>query len=69
MLAFIGSRTTRERNARGAGLSVYEVDLSYSRWRLAQTLDLVNPSYLLANDESRRLYAARRLQRCQQFCR
>ncbi|HEU0199833.1 MAG TPA: lactonase family protein [Burkholderiaceae bacterium] len=57
MLVFVGSRTTRERNARGAGLSVYEVDATFTHWRLTQTLELVNPSFLLANRESRRLYA------------
>lgn len=57
MLAFVGSRTTRERSARGAGLSVYEVDASCSSWRLVQTVELVNPSFLVADAASRRLYA------------
>ena len=57
MKVFVGSRTTRERNARGVGVSVYEVDITFARWRLLQTLDLVNPSFLLADPGPRRLYA------------
>lgn len=56
MLVFVGSRTTRERNARGAGLSVYEVDDTFGRWRLVEIVDLINPSFLLAQSAMRRLY-------------
>ena len=55
MLAFIGSRTTRERHARGVGLSVYEVEHG-GAWRLRQTVDLINPSYLLVDADRRTLY-------------
>jgi 6-phosphogluconolactonase (cycloisomerase 2 family) len=55
-LAFVGSRTTRERNARGAGLSVYAVDKAGERWELLQTVALVNPSYLCVTAPTRRLY-------------
>lgn len=55
MLAFIGSRTTRERNARGVGLSVYEV-MDGGAWRLLQTVDLINPSYLLVDPDRRTIY-------------
>jgi 6-phosphogluconolactonase len=56
MLVFVGSRTSRERKARGAGLSVFDVDETFTDWRLAQTIELVNPSFLLVDAEQRRLY-------------
>lgn len=55
MLAFIGSRTTRERQARGAGLSVCEVD-AQGRWHLRQTVELTNPSYLVVDADRRTLH-------------
>lgn len=57
MLAFVGSRTTRERQARGVGLSVYAVDASLAHWSLQQTIELINPSYLLADAGRCTLYA------------
>ncbi|MFT3956042.1 MAG: lactonase family protein [Piscinibacter sp.] len=56
-LAFVGSRTTRERLARGVGLSVYEVEPDMARWTLRQTIELINPSYLLVDAVRRTLYA------------
>jgi 6-phosphogluconolactonase len=58
MLAYVGSRTTRERNARGEGISVYRVhpvrgDLE----RVQLVTDLVNPSYLALSKSGHRLYA------------
>jgi 6-phosphogluconolactonase (cycloisomerase 2 family) len=55
LLAFVGSRTTRERQARGVGLSVYEISPE-GRWQHRQTLDLVNPSYLLVDAARRTLH-------------
>lgn len=54
--AYVGARTTRERNARGNGLNVFRVDAG--GWTHVQLLDgLVNPAFL-AFDRSRRfLYA------------
>jgi len=47
MHAYVGSRTTRERNARGEGVSVFEVDASSGSLERVQLVgDLVNPSYL-----------------------
>ncbi|MBR0249176.1 MAG: beta-propeller fold lactonase family protein, partial [Synergistaceae bacterium] len=41
--AYVGCRTTKERNARGKGIKVFNAET----WGLLQTLEgLVNPSYL-----------------------
>lgn len=43
--AYVGCRTTKERNARGKGIKVFEVE--NSNWKLVQTIEnIVNPSYL-----------------------
>ncbi|GEO43453.1 6-phosphogluconolactonase [Skermanella aerolata] len=56
--AYVGSRTTRERNARGDGLSVYRVDPKAAAWTPVQVLDdLVNPSFLSFDRQRRFLYA------------
>ena len=56
MYAYIGCRTTKERNARGKGISVYAVD--GDKWELLQILEgEVNPSYLCLNKDQDRLYA------------
>jgi 6-phosphogluconolactonase (cycloisomerase 2 family) len=56
--AYVGSRTTRERNARGEGLSVYRVDPKAVPWTPVQVLrDLVNPSFLCFDRQRRFLYA------------
>src|SRR5271169_5425274 len=52
--AYVGARTTKERNARGNGLNVYQVDSETGNWRHIQLLsDLINPSYL-AFDRTRK---------------
>lgn len=57
MYAYVGSRTTRERNARGEGLSVYRVDPATGSLALVQVVgDLVNPSYLALAADGRTLY-------------
>lgn len=54
--AYIGSRTTRERNAKGVGISVYEHD-GKSGYTLIQKLDdLVNPSFLAFDPTQQFLY-------------
>ncbi len=56
--AYVGSRTTRERNARGNGINVYRVSRETSAWQQIKLLyDLVNPSFL-AFDRSRRFHYA-----------
>ncbi len=48
MYAYVGSRTTRERNARGDGITVWYLDATTGDLNLVQTVgDLVNPSFLL----------------------
>lgn len=55
--AFVGSRTTRERNARGEGISVYAYDAATGALdRVHVAGGLVNPSYLALNRRGDRLY-------------
>jgi 6-phosphogluconolactonase (cycloisomerase 2 family) len=57
MRAYIGSRTTRERQARGDGITVCRVE-SDGRLTPVQVLgDLVNPSFLALNRRGDRLYS------------
>ncbi|SAK67698.1 6-phosphogluconolactonase [Caballeronia calidae] len=57
MFAYVGSRTTRERNARGDGISVYRVDTGTGALTLVQLVkDLVNPSFLALSANGERLY-------------
>jgi len=54
--AYIGCRTTKERNARGKGIRVYEIE--NGEWKLRQIAEgQVNPSYLCLNEKQDRLYA------------
>jgi 6-phosphogluconolactonase len=56
--AYVGSRTTRERNARGDGINVYRHDATTGRWTHVQLLSgLANPSYLALDRSKRFLYA------------
>lgn len=57
MFAYIGSRTTRERQARGAGISVVRVNEGSGALTLVQVVgDLVNPSYLALSASGSQLY-------------
>lgn len=57
MYAYVGSRTTRERNARGEGITVYQVDQEKGTLTPIQVIgDLVNPSFLALNKACDRLY-------------
>lgn len=57
LFAYVGSRTTRERNARGEGISVFRVHADTGALELVQLVgDLVNPSFLALNREGNRLY-------------
>lgn len=48
--AYIGCRTTKERNARGKGIRVYEIE--NGEWKLHQIAEgQVNPSYLCLNEK------------------
>lgn len=56
--AYVGSRTTRERHARGDGISVFAVDADSGALALQQVVgDLVNPSFLALDRAGDRLYA------------
>ncbi|NEX64774.1 lactonase family protein [Noviherbaspirillum galbum] len=58
MYAYVGSRTTRERNARGEGITVFKVDQEHGRLDQVQLLrDLVNPSFLALDKRGEHLYA------------
>lgn len=58
MFAYVGCRTTRERNARGEGINVYRVDAERGTWTHVQLLaPLVNPSFLAFDRTQRVLYA------------
>ncbi len=57
MFAYVGSRTTRERNARGEGISVFRVDPDSASLTPVQVLKgLPNPSFLALNRQGDRLY-------------
>lgn len=57
LYAYVGTRTTRERNARGEGISVYRVDPATGALdRVHLVGDLVNPSFLTLNRAGDRLY-------------
>lgn len=54
---YVGSRTTRERNARGAGITVYQYDAETGQAKLIQTVeDLVNPSFLCFDRKQKFLF-------------
>ncbi|WP_246792782.1 lactonase family protein [Burkholderia perseverans] len=58
MFAYVGSRTTRERHARGEGIRVFRVDPASGALDPVQTVgDLVNPSYLALDARGERLYS------------
>jgi 6-phosphogluconolactonase (cycloisomerase 2 family) len=56
MLAYVGCRTTRERNARGRGIGVF--DATSGDWKLVQLVEgFENPSYLCLDRAGARLYS------------
>jgi 6-phosphogluconolactonase len=72
-IAYVGSRTTRQRNARGPGITVWRVPAQPGRpWKLLQTIRAddadpttptlaeaipINPSFLTLSDDDNFLYA------------
>lgn len=55
--AYVGCRTTKERNAHGEGINVYEMDPLSGAWKHVQLLGgLENPSYLAFDRTQRNLY-------------
>ncbi|WP_082902753.1 lactonase family protein [Paraburkholderia ginsengiterrae] len=58
IFAYVGCRTTRERNARGRGISVFAVDPVNQRWELTDICEVPdNPSFLALNARQDVLYA------------
>lgn len=58
IFAYVGSRTTKEREARGEGIHVYRVDLSSGAWKHVQLVkNLVNPSFLAFDRKQNFLYS------------
>jgi 6-phosphogluconolactonase len=57
MYAYVGSRTTRERNARGEGISIFKVDAAHGTLELVDIVrNLANPSFLALNTTGEFLY-------------
>jgi 6-phosphogluconolactonase len=57
MYAYVGSRTTRVRNARGEGIGIFEVDVTTGTLTPVDVVrDLVNPSYLALSATGEFLY-------------
>jgi 6-phosphogluconolactonase len=57
MYAYVGSRTTRERNARGNGISIFKLDTERGTLQLIDIVrDLVNPSFLALSRDGEYLY-------------
>jgi 6-phosphogluconolactonase len=58
MFAYVGCYTTRERQARGEGISVYCVAPASGQWTHVQLVpQLVNPSFLAVDPSGRVLYS------------
>lgn len=57
MYAYVGSRTTRERNARGDGISIFKVDPRNGTLEPVDVIkDLINPSFLALSANGEFLY-------------
>ncbi|MCT6592515.1 lactonase family protein [Pantoea dispersa] len=57
-LAYVGCRTTKERDARGEGIATYEIDSITGQWRhlgICPAGD--NPSFLIVSEKFKRLYS------------
>ena len=60
--AYVGCRTTKERNARGKGLKVFEINDKTGDWNLIQCLktEEENPSYQTLDNEGNFLYSVQK---------
>ena len=59
MFAYVGCYTSKERNGKGEGVSVYRIDPASGEWTQVQLVkDIVNPSWLTLDRRQRFLYAA-----------
>jgi 6-phosphogluconolactonase (cycloisomerase 2 family) len=55
--AYVGCRTSKERNARGKGLKVYKVDHDTKEWDEIQLIeDVENPSYMCLDESEEFIY-------------
>ena len=55
--AYIGCRTTKQRNARGKGIKLFRID-GDGEWRFVQLVSgIENPSFLCASGDAKNLYA------------
>lgn len=55
--AYVGCRTTKERDARGKGIATYEIDAITGEWRYIGTCPAGdNPSFLIVSEKYNRLY-------------
>ncbi len=58
LLAYVGCRTTRERNARGDGINVFRIDSPSTAWAHVQLVPILpNPSFLAFDRTERLLFA------------
>ena len=58
LIAYVGCRTSREREGQGQGISVYAIDAATGIWTLRQLLTgIANPSFLAFDRQQRYLYA------------
>lgn len=58
LFAYIGSRTTRQRRAIGAGISIFRFDEISGQFEYVGVEKALNPTYLAVDSASRRLYVA-----------
>jgi 6-phosphogluconolactonase len=59
MFAYVGCYTSKERNGKGEGISVYRIDAASGQWTEVQLVrEIVNPSWLTLDRQQRCLYAA-----------
>ena len=56
LIAYVGCRTSRERNARGDGIRVFAVDAEGVWTQIQRVGDLVNPSFLAVSHRLQTLY-------------
>lgn len=57
VFAYVGCRTTKERNTRGKGINIFRVDPITGNWNHVQLIkDIINPSFLTFDRNQKFLY-------------
>ena len=56
MFAYVGCYTTPDRDGRGTGISVYQMDPASGAWTPVQSVDAPNPSFLALDSQQCHLY-------------